>query len=150
MVPTIGPQISALPLAVRVVASICIIYGLVFTVLSLMTLFTRHIDIDFLAVLVLFAGIGLLRRRRPWLVFLVWVCRAMVFAAVVIGIVAVLFPHMINLNIGASTFTAAQSPLTAAAIICAFIVVFGTTHWVLTRADVQSAYRKKVSTSVDA
>ena len=144
MVPTIDPQISALPLAVRVVAFSCIVYGLVFTVLSLMTLFTQHIDIDFLAVLVLFAGIGLLRRRRPWLVFLVWVCRAMVFAAVIIGIVAVLFPRMINVNIGADTFTAAQSPLTAAAIICAFIVFFGTTHWVLTRADVQSAYRKRV------
>ncbi|SRR5258706_10239257 len=148
--PTIDPPISTLPLAPRVVAFSCIIYGLVFTVLSLMTLFTRHIDIDFLAILVLFAGIGLLRRQRAWLVFLVWVCRAMVFAAVVIGIVAVLFPHMINLNIGANTFTAAQSPLTAAAIIFAFIVFFGTTHWVLTRADVQSAYRKKALTSVDA
>jgi hypothetical protein len=147
---TIDPPISPLPLAVRVVASSCIIYGLIFTVLSLMTLFTRHIDIDFLAVLLLFAGMGLLRRRRPWLVFLVWVCRAMVFASVVIGIIAVLFPHLINLNIGASSFTAAQSPLTAAAIICVFIVVFGTTHWVLTRADVQSAYRKRVSTGVDA
>jgi hypothetical protein len=147
---TIDPPISPLPLAVRVVASSCIIYGLVFTVLSLMTLFTRHIDIDFLAVLLLFAGMGLLRRRRPWLVFLVWVCRAMVFASVVIGIVAVLFPHLISLNIGASSFTAAQSPLTAAAIICGFIVVFGTTHWVLTRADVQSACRKRVSTVVDA
>jgi hypothetical protein len=74
----------------------------------------------------------------------------MVFASVVIGIIAVLFPHLINLNIGANTFTAAQSPLTATAIICAFIVFFGTTHWVLTRADVQSAYRKRVSTGVDA
>jgi hypothetical protein len=62
----------------------------------------------------------------------------------VIGIIAVLFPHLVNLNIGANTSTAAQSPLTAAATICAFIVIFGTLHWVLTRADVQSAYRKRV------
>lgn len=144
MVPTSGSQISTLPIAVRVVAFSCIIYGLIFTVLSLMTLFTRHIDIDIAAVLLFFAGIGLLRRRRPWLVFLVWVCRAMVFVSVVIGIIAVLFPHLVNLNIGANTSTAAQSPLTAAATICAFIVIFGTLHWVLTRADVQSAYRKRV------
>ena len=147
---TIDPPIPSLPLAVRVVAFSCVIYGLIFTVLSLMTLFTRHIDIDFLAVLLLFAGVGLLRRRRAWLVILVWVCRAMVFASVVIGIIAVLFPHLINLNIGANTFTAAQSPLAAATMICAFIVLFGAIHWVLTRADVQSAYRKSVSTGVDA
>ncbi len=41
MVPTIDPQISALPLAVRVVAFSCIVYGLVFTVLSLMTNIAR-------------------------------------------------------------------------------------------------------------
>jgi hypothetical protein len=150
MVSTIGSQISTLPLAVRIVAFSCIIYGLIFTVLSLMTLFTQHIDIDFSAVLFLFAGIGLLRRRRSWLVFLVWVCRAMVFVAVVVGIIAVLFPYLVNLNINGNTFTAAQSPLAAAAIIFAFIVIFGTLHWALTRADVQSAYRKTVPTGVDA
>jgi hypothetical protein len=131
-----------LPASIKIVAALCLMYGAVFTILSVATLFTARIEVDLLAVLCLFAGVGLLRRRRGWLVFLIWVCRLMVGAAVIIGALSIFVPDRINVRIGAAAATGAEMPVTILVLV-AFVGIAGFIHWLLTRPQVTLAFAKR-------
>jgi len=137
-----------LPLSAKVVAAVCLAYGGSFTALSLMSLLTRQISIDFLAVASLIAGVGLLRHSRASLVVLIWGRRLMLAATLCIAAVMLFRPGLISLRLGTTTFSGAADPAFAAEVLLGFGLVFGLIHWVLTRPKVGLAFPSKSDRSM--
>ncbi len=134
-----------LPASVMFVAVACLAYGSIFTTLAVFSLFTNHINIDLLALLCLFAGIGLVRRQRGWLVFLIWACRLMVGGAFLISVLAVVFPARVNIQLGSLGGNASDNPGMALLVLVSFAAAFVLVHWALTRPVVSLAFRKRAS-----
>jgi hypothetical protein len=132
-----------LPLSARVVAAVCLAYGGYFTAISLMSLLTRQISIDFLAIGSLIAGVGLLRHNRASLVFLIWVCRLMLAATLCVAAVMLFRPGLITVTLGTTTLNAAADPTLAFGMSLGFGLVFGLIHWSLTRPKIGLAFPSK-------
>src|ERR1700743_1828136 len=131
---------ARLPISARLIAILIVAYGAIFTALSIASLFSRNIDIDFLGIAALICGIGLLRRRRWSYLILVWICRLMIAATLLTAILALFFPERVKLNFGAFVSTASGSPIGALLICGTFLLVFGCIHWVLTRSSVRRMF----------
>jgi hypothetical protein len=131
---------ARLPISARLIAILIVAYGAIFTALSVASLFTRNIDIYFLAIAALICGIGLLRRKRWSYLILVWICRLMIAATLLIAISALLFPERVKINFGAFSSTASDSPIGAMLICGMFLLVFGCIHWALTRSNVRRIF----------
>jgi hypothetical protein len=135
-----NPTDARLPISAKLIAIVIVAYGVIFTALSVASLFTRNIDIDFLAIAALICGIGLLRRKRWSYLILVGICRLMIAATLLIVISALFFPERIKLDFGAFSSSASDSPIGALLICGMFLLVFGCIHWVLTRSNVRRTF----------
>ncbi|MBS1998720.1 MAG: hypothetical protein JSS86_20490 [Cyanobacteria bacterium SZAS LIN-2] len=131
---------NPLPRKAQAVAAICLLYGAWFGLNSIASLFTPSKGVDILAFIAIVAGIGLLRRRRWCLVTLIWTCRLMIAATLLIAAVVIFRPGIVTLNIVGTTGTAATGPGITALLLTGFLVAFGLVHFVLTRQDVLDAF----------